>query len=242
MQKKHQAFKLSKCGIFISQNVFLGEGLVELKCAVKFWHQDPNSKEVIEKLPYLVYRFEGAVEMNKKHEYYSQVQFQMRITGKRWCHFVVFTVLCLSDEVSPLVLKVDFDQHHFMKLLAGSTECWFEYILPELVSGRLKGQLQATQVLGEVQNHNSTNESFVLDHMSSLSIDASNPTGFNSTTTCPICHTVCKEQENVKKFMERSIACDNCNSWFHFGCIKMTRQKVEELEGSNWYCQLCSKE
>ena len=67
--------------------------------------------------------------------------------------------------------------------------------------------------------HNTAGESHVLDHMYTLSIQAA-----NTGSACPICHALCKEQENVKKFIERSIACDHCNSWFHFGCLKMSKQ------------------
>ena len=163
----------------------------------------------------------------------------MGITGKRWSHLVVFTKLCLADDVPPLAIRVEFDQNHFMQLVASSTGCWFKYILPEILCGRLKNQLQEIQVLDDVPNSAGiVLDPHVLDHMYSLN----SASGFNNASTCPLCHSMCKEQENVRKFVERSITCDHYNSWFHFGCLKMTKKQLEELNGSNWYCQLCSKE
>ena len=54
------------------------KGVVEIKSATKFEDQDPNLKEVIEKLPYLE---RNGSEMKKKQKYYSQIQLQMGITG-----------------------------------------------------------------------------------------------------------------------------------------------------------------
>ena len=90
----------------------------------------------------------------------------MGITGKRWSHLVVFTKLCLADDVPPFAIRVEFDQNHFMQLVASSTECWFKYILPEILCGRLKNQLQETQVLDDVQNPTGiVLDPHVLDHM-----------------------------------------------------------------------------
>ena len=39
----------------------------------------------------------------------------------------------------------------------------------------------------------------------------------SSANNCPICHKLCKEAEELSTFNERSIGCDGCNAWFHFG-------------------------
>ena len=57
-----------KCGLFVGNAIYIGaspdgivacgchgNGVLEVKCATKFWNQDPKSKEVIEKPPYLRY-------------------------------------------------------------------------------------------------------------------------------------------------------------------------------------------
>ena len=45
-----------------------------------------------------------------------------------------------------------------------------------------------------------------------------------SGSNCPICHAICKDEDEVKTFNERSIGCDSCNGWFHFGCVKMNKK------------------
>ena len=91
MEKEHHYnLSVSKSGLVIGKDIVLGaspdglvscechgKGVVEIKSATKFEDQDPNLKEVIEKLPYLE---RNGSEM-KKHKYYSQIQFQMGITG-----------------------------------------------------------------------------------------------------------------------------------------------------------------
>ena len=89
--EKHTNLKVMKSGLFISDNVIFGaspdglitcdchsNGVLEIKCTIKFWDEDPNAKHVAENLPYL----EGdGKALNKQHKYYSQVQFQMGLTG-----------------------------------------------------------------------------------------------------------------------------------------------------------------
>lgn len=247
--KHHLGFMVHKCGLFVGNAIYIGaspdgivacgchgNGVLEVKCATKFWNQDPKSKEFIEKLPYLRYEA-GNINLNKKHKYYSQVQFQMGITGRNWCDFVVFTSLCMADEVSPLVVKVPFDEHHFINLTTMAKEFWYKYILPEILCGHLKETAVENVVMSE-DTHVPVCDSHIIDHMYSLNLDIDN----SMNSTCPVCHAVCHDQENVKTFNERSIACDQCNTWFHFRCIKMTQKKLRDLEGHNWYCSLCCHE
>ena len=64
----HNDYDLIGC----SPDGFSGsEGLIEIKC--------PNSKAHIE------YRLEGIPK-----DYFAQVQFQMMVTGRKWCDFVSF--------------------------------------------------------------------------------------------------------------------------------------------------------
>ena len=41
------------------------------------------------------------------------------------------------------------------------------------------------------------------------------------------CHKLCKDTEELSTFNERSIGCDGCNAWFHFGYIKITPKKFK---------------
>ena len=114
--EEHSNLSVSKSGLVISEDVILGaspdglvscqchgKGVVEIKSATKFEDKDPNTKEVIEKIAYVT---GDGTEMKRNHKYYSQVQFQMGITGRSWCHLVVFTPKCLEENVKPLIVYV----------------------------------------------------------------------------------------------------------------------------------------
>ena len=76
---------------------------------------------------------------------------------------------------------------------------------------------------------------YITDHTYALSLDSNASSGNN----CPICHALCKDEEELSVFNERSIKFDICYAWFHFGCLKMTPKKLEEIGESSWYCSLC---
>ena len=42
----------------------------------------------------------------------------MGITGRKWCHFIVFTGKCLADDVKPLIINDDFDEVIFESLVS----------------------------------------------------------------------------------------------------------------------------
>ena len=57
----------------------------------------------------------------------------MGITGRKWCHFVVFTVKCLQDEVDPLIIRVEFDNEVFLTLVRAAEKFWYEHLLYEMI-------------------------------------------------------------------------------------------------------------
>ena len=98
-QKQHHSkFQISTCGLFVHpQQIYLaatpdrlvscdccGEGLLEVKCPISMVGK--NASEVT----YLK-ACNGSLRLNRNHEYYTQVQFQMGITGRKWCDFFIFT-------------------------------------------------------------------------------------------------------------------------------------------------------
>lgn len=87
----------SKCGLIICKShPFLAsspDGLVdndivvEVKCPYSARNVLINPVHV----PYLREAEHGGLELKKNHNYYYQIQGQMLCTGRRRCHFVVFT-------------------------------------------------------------------------------------------------------------------------------------------------------
>lgn len=59
-----------------------------------------------------------------------------------------------------------------------------------------------------------------------------------SVCFCRVCNQVVKEQDGISTFREGSIACDNCESWFHFKCKKMTKSALQNTD--RWLCTYCS--
>ena len=233
----HCDLRVTKCGLVISKDVILGaspdglvscqchgKGVLEIKNATKFEHKDPNEKDVIDKIPYL----ERNGTMKRNHKYFSQVQFQMGIVGRSWCHLVVFTPKCLEKDVKPLIVHVAFDKTWYEKLVETSKQFWYEKLLPEIIEKKILRESSNREQ--DIPKNN--------DHGYAFGVDSGNSSGNN----CPLCHVVCKNEEEVNTFNERSIGCDSCNAWFHFGCVQMTKKKLNKIGEENWYCRVCVKE
>ena len=247
----HINLKVKKCGLIVGTEIYMGaspdglvscnchgEGILEIKCASKFWAKDPN--DIKGDLPYI-----RQDEMNKSHKYYSQVQFQMGITNRKWGDFVVFTGKCVEDDIHPLILRIDFDKVLFDRLVTACTTFWFRYMLVEMIDERLKdtGSADVHKVDACMLDHlyhmpiNRVVSSVQADHVYTLPDIDDKLSEYN----CPMCHQICKDENEVKTFHDRSIGCDMCNAWFHFECTNMTQSKLEEIGEGNWYCVICAK-
>ena len=253
-KEKHINLSVKKCSFIVGTNMYLGaspdglvscachgQGVLEIKCASKFWTRDPNDIKGD-----LAYIRQG--KMNINHKYHSQVQFQMGIANGQWGDFVVYTSKCVEDEIDPLILRVDFDKTLYDRLVNACTTFWFKYTLVEMLSERLKGVNSETQVVenrhANMIDHvyhmpiNHVVSNVQADHVYTLSVSVNSLAQYN----CPICHSICKDENEVKTFQNRSIGCDMCNAWFHFKCINMTQSKLEEIADGNWFCVICEKE
>ena len=49
---------------------------------------------------------------------------------------------------------------------------------------------------------------------------------------CGICHKSCT-------WRQASVACDNCNTWYHKNCMNMNSQNFNNLRNISWYCDPC---
>lgn len=102
-KKEMESVKISQCGLFVDELSFSGAtpdgfigtlgSIVEIKCLPScknfyrneailqrkftFWKTDRNKSTIF--------------EINKKHEYYFQVQGQPQITKKQYCLFAPWT-------------------------------------------------------------------------------------------------------------------------------------------------------
>ena len=107
-------------------------GLVEIKCPYKYRYMSPEDAcqqsdfcSVIES------QADGTskVCLKQQHHYYAQVQGQMAITGRLWCHFVIYTKKGLSVEL------INFDKTFWeTKLLPALDDFYRNCVAPEIVS------------------------------------------------------------------------------------------------------------
>ena len=118
--------------------------------------------------------------------------------------------------MNPKILTIKFDADSFELLLSAAMKFWFGHLLPQILSKRLSDKL------GSRGNYNVESDAHTKDHTYASCLDKSSSSGNN----CPVCHTLCKEVDEINTFGERSIGCDGYNAWFHFGCIKITQKKL----------------
>ena len=85
------------CGIFVSKDhpyiaaspdgIVDSDVLCEVKCPFKARNSDINSQNV----PYLLFT-DGCCSLDKKHNYYYQVQGQLLCANRKFCDFIVYTI------------------------------------------------------------------------------------------------------------------------------------------------------
>lgn len=97
---KHDNFSVKQTGLHVSRELpFLGStpdgivscgccgsGILEIKCPFSVYGQTPTPKN----LSYLTNE-DDQVKLRKSHQYYTQVQMQMGVTGSKWCDFFIYT-------------------------------------------------------------------------------------------------------------------------------------------------------
>jgi hypothetical protein len=125
-QEKHRETSIRECGLFIHETkqyigaspdslvecACCGKGVLEIKCPSSIISKIPNPENV----SYLVSK-NGQVTLKENHKYFAQVQGQMAITKRRWCHFFVYT------QVGQHFETILFNESYWQKLEENLT--WF---------------------------------------------------------------------------------------------------------------------
>lgn len=97
-------------------------GLVEIKCPHSMF--DVTPLDACSHRNFYLEEVDGKPKLKHGHNYYSQVQGQMAVTGARWCDFVVYTRKGLSIERIPydppfwLTLKESLRSFYFTHFLS----------------------------------------------------------------------------------------------------------------------------
>lgn len=129
---------IHKCGLFIDEHFFfLGaspdgifeEGLIEIKCPISAFGM--NAEDAITEKKIKFWNCNGTV--NRRHEWFYQIQGQLHITRKNLCLFAVWTGKDFPLKIEKITRDDDFWQNQMKtRLINYYNEC----LLPEIVDPR----------------------------------------------------------------------------------------------------------
>jgi hypothetical protein len=134
-KKRHGNLKMATNGLFVLTDApyigaspdrllscsCCGEGILEIKCPMSHVHEEITSAISC------LQEVDGILRLKRKHEYYSQVIFQMGVTGRAWCDFVLYT------KAHMFVERISFDDGHWQDLLAAAKVFFKDVIAPQLI-------------------------------------------------------------------------------------------------------------
>ena len=136
MKTIDRGFQLHCKGLKIEEDGYIGGSVddicshssgercvVEYKCSYKL--RDSSVKEGGHLLPYLT----PDLGLNKNHRYYFQLLTYMYLWNVDSAYFVVYTPKDI------LVLKTDFDEQFWGKILSEAFQYYKQFYLPSLISG-----------------------------------------------------------------------------------------------------------
>lgn len=106
-------------------------GLIEIKCPYKYRNVTPEGACLSSDFCSTISTQAGTRTINLKqnYPYYSQVQGQLAITGRKWCNFVICTNKGISVET--IAYDEDFWNDRLLPTLVGFYE---NCVAPEIVS------------------------------------------------------------------------------------------------------------
>lgn len=225
----HSNIVFNECGLFVDKNYpYLGAspdllvscdccglGVVEVKCPLVTKCSTCVGICTCKVPDYLVFNEETCTySLKKNHQYYAQVQGQLAISGRQYCDFFVYT--CNGT----LRIRLHFDEEYYTAIFNSLTYFFKHYIVPEIQSRYIRTKYSQTDNAVNKENDQPTE---VMD--------------VETVYFCPICKSVVQNSENVHQCRDQSICCDICDLWYHFKCVKITKQSTMRLK--QWTCPKC---
>ena len=136
-KSKHKNLNVSTCGLFVlRKHPFIGaspdaliscnccgDGLLEIKCPFSIADKSPCDAN----LPYLKKDSMGSLKLQQNNSYYSQIQAQLGVCGKKWCDFFVYTRHGFYLE------RVTFNENWWTNLQLAAEFFFIHYVAPELI-------------------------------------------------------------------------------------------------------------
>ncbi len=133
--------KVEPAGIFVdAERPYLGAspdgligttGIVEVKCPCTIEGTGTIHQAALQKSFFLSANEAGELRLKSNHNYYYQIQGQLAITNRDFCHLVV----CASTD--QLILTIDRDDNLWRSFMLPKLQRFYvDCILPELADGR----------------------------------------------------------------------------------------------------------
>jgi hypothetical protein len=140
-KKEHKDTSYRECGLFICQDKpylgaspdllvecsCCGKGLLEIKCPYSIVYEVPSA----DNLSYLQ-TYQGQTILKEKCPYFAQIQGQMALTNRSWCHFFVYT------QKGHHMQKIIFDFAYWTRLERKLSLFYKKYFSPKLVEHACK--------------------------------------------------------------------------------------------------------
>lgn len=133
---------VQKCGLFVSESepylaaspdgLVGDEGIVEVKCIHKIGESTLLLAAAKRGNICLEVKKDGKLQLNRKHNYYFQVQGQLNIADRNYCDFIVFSNTDFFVERIERDMKLWND-----KMLPVLQRFYYQCMLPEIVDGRI---------------------------------------------------------------------------------------------------------
>ena len=259
---KHTDFKVEHCGLFLHKThpylgatpdglvscMCHGEGVLEIKCPKSCASEQPNEQNV----PYLNRSETGYLELKKNHSYYAQVQGQMAITGRFWCHFFIYSLAGF------VLLEIHFDKLWWDDLQADLIYFYEKFMSPKILS-KYSCLLPSTSTAEtytlagysskvHVEPLGDASESdvpwLVSDFGEVVETETSNDfvvSVYNNSNTQNYCN-LCKLEflTKCKTFGQSQIECQKCHCNYHMRCVGIKTRKQLSKIIPNWFCKLCA--
>ena len=218
-----------------------GYGLLEVKCPLSIAGQVPTAQN----LAYLV-EDDNGLHLKHTHSYYSQVIFQLHITGREWCDFYIFT----GKHDNSFTQRIYQDDKLWTEMKEATTFMFTYFISHELVTGTIKKELSEKADLEKRKSaveRQPTPKVITQSPAIPLPTPPEQPKKKQRTTrktkktkskpvyVCATCTEICKEAEAFDDNKENSVECDQCLKWFHWGCVDF--QEVDD--DTRWFCDDC---
>ena len=108
----------------MDRNLGQQPGLIEIKC--------PKSKksvapaDLLKDKSFYVELKDGQPKLKESHEYYSQIQMAMGLSGVSYCDFVVYTFAGL------IIARTPYDHDRFLQIMLRINSFYKQYMLPKL--------------------------------------------------------------------------------------------------------------